>query len=106
MLYCYRTFTPSIADEHCRFLVEQGVVGRLLRVIKPMYGAHRPTLEHAALSALRNLAIPGNHLLVAFNLAMPGNHLLVAFNLAMSGNDLLVAFNLAIPNINLQLSTL
>ncbi|WAQ96497.1 GDS1A-like protein, partial [Mya arenaria] len=49
------------SDEHCRFLVEQGVVGRLLVLLKPVYGEPKPTLEHAALSALRNLAIPGSN---------------------------------------------
>ena len=49
----------SILDEHCKFLIEQGVVEKLLALIKPVYGQTKCTQEHAALSALRNLAIPG-----------------------------------------------
>ena len=50
----------SFSDEHCKFLIEQGVVEKLLVLMKPVYGEAKCTLEHAALSALRNLAIPGN----------------------------------------------
>ncbi|XP_052235417.1 rap1 GTPase-GDP dissociation stimulator 1-like isoform X3 [Dreissena polymorpha] len=49
------------SDEHCRFLVEHGVIQRLLRLLKPTYGEAKCTLEHAALSALRNLAIPAGN---------------------------------------------
>ncbi|XP_060558236.1 rap1 GTPase-GDP dissociation stimulator 1-like, partial [Ruditapes philippinarum] len=42
-------------NEHCQFLVEQGVIKRLLRLLKPVYGEQKCTLEHASLSAL-----PGN----------------------------------------------
>ncbi|KAH3747483.1 hypothetical protein DPMN_181910 [Dreissena polymorpha] len=65
-------------DEHCRFLVEHGVIQRLLRLLKPTYGEAKCTLEHAALSALRNLAIPGRCTLehaalsALRNLAIPG----------------------------------
>ena len=61
-----RTFL-SFSDEHCKFLIEQGVVERLLALIKPVYGQMKCTLEHAALSALRNLAIPGIILLKMFS---------------------------------------
>ncbi|XP_053392610.1 rap1 GTPase-GDP dissociation stimulator 1-like isoform X2 [Mercenaria mercenaria] len=49
------------SDEHCRFLVEQGVIKRLLHLLKPVYGEQKCTLEHASLSALRNLAIPATN---------------------------------------------
>ncbi|KAL4239957.1 Rap1 GTPase-GDP dissociation stimulator 1 [Mactra antiquata] len=49
------------SDEHCRFLVEQGVVKRLLHLLKPIFGETKCTLEHASLSALRNLAIPASN---------------------------------------------
>ncbi|XP_060551393.1 rap1 GTPase-GDP dissociation stimulator 1-like isoform X2 [Ruditapes philippinarum] len=49
------------SDEHCQFLVEQGVIKRLLRLLKPVYGEQKCTLEHASLSALRNLAIPAGN---------------------------------------------
>ena len=52
-------YSLAISDDHCKFLLEQGVVERLLTLIKPVYGQTKCTLEHAALSALRNLAIPG-----------------------------------------------
>lgn len=39
-------------------LVEEGVVERLLTALKKCDGEHI-TLQHAVLSALRNLAIPG-----------------------------------------------
>lgn len=49
------------SDDHCQFLVEQGVIKRLLLLLKPVYGEQKCTLEHASLSALRNLAIPATN---------------------------------------------
>lgn len=49
-----------LTDNHCQRLVEEGIVEHLVEILKE----HRDheadmTLQHAILSALRNLAIPG-----------------------------------------------
>ena len=49
-------------DEHCHHLVEDGITDKLLNIIKGNNSEPAEpniTLQHAVLSALRNLAIPG-----------------------------------------------
>ncbi|XP_048256916.1 rap1 GTPase-GDP dissociation stimulator 1-like isoform X1 [Haliotis rufescens] len=49
------------SDEHCHLLVEDGVMDKLLELVRQEAAdtkEHNITLQHAVLSALRNLAIP------------------------------------------------
>ncbi|ESO89034.1 hypothetical protein LOTGIDRAFT_228970 [Lottia gigantea] len=46
------------SDEHCQLLVENGIVEHLLKLLQVTPTDSNMTLLHAALSALRNLAIP------------------------------------------------
>ncbi|KAL5018526.1 hypothetical protein ScPMuIL_004248 [Solemya velum] len=49
-------------DVHCQRLVEEGIVDRLLVLLKPVVDKEgNVTLLHAVLSALRNLAIPATN---------------------------------------------
>ena len=58
ILCCFKRIF-IIEDDHCRKLVQEGVVEKLLSVLKDC-DENLITLQHALLSALRNLAIPGN----------------------------------------------
>ncbi|XP_050393873.1 rap1 GTPase-GDP dissociation stimulator 1 isoform X1 [Patella vulgata] len=49
------------SDEHCRLLVENGIVEHLLKLLEVLPTDSNMTLLHAALSALRNLAIPASN---------------------------------------------
>lgn len=52
-------------DEHCQKLVEQGIVEKLLSVVRAQSTPEGDiTLQHAVLSALRNLAIPSTYTIV------------------------------------------
>ena len=52
------SFGNIISDVQCCRLVEQGVTETLLELLRTTDTEGAPTLQHAILSALRNLAIP------------------------------------------------
>jgi len=50
----------NYTDDHCKKLLQQGIVSKLLSIIQDQNKSDGDiTLQHAVLSALRNLAIPG-----------------------------------------------
>ena len=62
-------FHHFLLDEQCKRMVSEGISSKLMTLLKPrdssssasdIVNETSPTLQHAILSCLRNLAIPGN----------------------------------------------
>lgn len=66
-------------DGNCIHMVDTGIVQKLLELLDRHVEEGNVTVQHAALSALRNLAIPGElphqecHLDICSGLLSPGN---------------------------------
>ena len=51
--------TPSVSDSNCVKMLDLGVVPHILAMLEQHVEKGDVSVQHAALSALRNLAIPG-----------------------------------------------
>lgn len=56
---CVTKVSPSLSDGNCIHMVDTGIVQKLLDLLDRHVEEGNVTVQHAALSALRNLAIPG-----------------------------------------------